>query len=228
MSMPVMNSKEQVILALFTAEVSEERILAALPPARAARIATLIAEDKAHRKAIRRDKSLTEYEEALGLDEGTRLDVLSISSRALIARTMIRAYDIMHPVLNAFRGRLFATLPSVRDQNALWDCASTLAGFPAGWREAPFWKGALDRLEHQLQLHALMRTSAFETADSMVLLTDEELHDYLYNRAGHCKECALAALSKVPAERLAPIWKTVQQIHRCQDEEEIEAQESKW
>jgi len=223
-----MNSEAQVIHALFAAEVSEERILGALPPLQARRIAAQIADDA----AIRRDKSFTEQELALG--EADQLEAgLSIRTRILVARAMLRKYrqgdwlHCTHPALYAFQARLSATLDSERDRTALWDCVQTLAGFHPRGRDSGMWKTILASCERQLQLHALVRKSALNTADVMAALTDEGLEAYLYNREGHCKECAIIALSKVPQERLAPIWAAVRHLHFQEEEEEREARMSR-
>ena len=224
-----MLTETEAVRELLASDRTEERVLSALRPETRARLAALIADQM----AIQRDKELSDYEEALGLDAGIDLAALSLRSRVVIARTMIRRHRSMtpwspNPTLSAFQARLFATVPSERDQTEIWTAATSLSIFhPAGRDSAP-WNGILDHLAFVLNRHASQRADALARADEVAAMTDLELEDFLYNREEPHEECELLAMSKVPRERLDPILAVVRRQQRLDEEDEIEARQSKW
>ena len=220
-------TETQAVRALLAADISEERVLSACTADAYQSLEGTIRD----LLAIRRDSELCDYEEALGMDRDINLSALSIESRTVIARTMIRAHSsewFPSVTLSSFQKRLFATLPSTKDQEVVWRYANKLAKFHPVYRDSYAWAQELSWMMAELESHRTIRARAAEDASKVPAFTDEQLEEYLYRRAAHCDECEAIATSKVPKERLAAISSEVKRFHSMEEADEHERRAAKW
>ena len=154
--------------------------------------------------------------------ETADLSTLTNAERVRALRAMLNKYEptyqwIQKPaVLNAFLERLYATLPSEEDVQPLWLAARILTDY------------SIAEFERYMEYHETKRQAAAADAEDMPSRSDAEIEEYLYTRVAHCEDCAKIAMSKVPDERLQPIWVTVKRMHSDEEEDAMEARSSKW
>jgi len=150
------------------------------------------------------------------------LSTLTNAERVQALRAMLDKYEPTYqwiqkpPVLLSFLERLYATLPSEQDVQPLWLAARILTDH------------SIAEFERYMEYHETKRQAAAADALLMPSKSDAEIEDYLYTRVAHCEDCAKIAMSKVPEERLQPIWYTVRRMHNDEEEDEREARSSKW
>ena len=154
--------------------------------------------------------------------ETADLSTLTNAERVQALRAMLDKYEPTYqwiqrpPVLSAFLERLHATLPSEQDVQPLWLAARILTDH------------SIAEFERYMEYHETKRQIAAEEAVLMPSRSDAEIEDYLYTRVAHCEDCAKLAMSKVPEERLQPIWNAVKRMHIDEEEDAMEARQSKW
>jgi hypothetical protein len=150
------------------------------------------------------------------------LSTLTHGERVRALRTMLDIYEPTYqwaqkpPVLSAFLERLYATLPSEQDIQPLWLAARAMTD------------RSIAEFERWMAYHETRRQEAAADAEDMPSKSDAKIEEYLYTRVAHCEDCARIAMSKVPEERLQPIWYIVKAMHMDEKEDEMEARASKW
>jgi len=167
----------------------------------------------------------------LALAESADLSSLSHRERVAVLRAMLKKHEpaqcwFPRPrAFLAFQERLYATLPSKMDCNALWIAAYAIKDVD---RASYYWDMHVSEFERWMAFHETKRLVAAAEAPLMPSRSDPEIEIYLYKRTAHCKCCADIAVSQVPAERLAPIWAIVKKDHYLDDEDRLEARQATW